>query len=431
MATARPGLRSVTESPPGHDERSPRTRQKVSPQSAKIFPKGDHGSNLHHSPSPIRGRETLRGERSPEFKVRNDCEDSDEEIGEDEVDRCSPKHTSHLYPDLNEVSPSLFLDSSSPGGTQKSPLLDNSFTPSHTQCYTKVGKGRVVGESLRSRNQTLPKTPPKTPPRQPQPDVEKKGYQNAKFGPNPLIAIFIFVIICCVAVFAAHILFSSKRSVAPKEAVSKTLEEIAKDLKNDLKTLHHHFPQTKHFWTQMMGEIRAILAPNPEYPTVILFIVPKGAEKTATCLIQKVSYAVKTAFEDLKAVSFDVRTHLKNSTWLKYEMDMALKELDRSHVATIYNLELIPGNAAMMLHAYCDHENAPFKQVVILLTLEVDKSYEEIEASLDSTVSTVLNHVWATELETKDIAALLSRIGNAPVVVQPVEKERLDYVCPL
>ena len=68
---------------------------------------------------------------------------------------------------------------------------------------------------------------------------------------------------------------------------------------------------------------------------------------------------------DSQFVMFDTRSseNLDTSALLKVELDDSLKMLGRAHAAVIHNIESIPGPAAMILHAYCDNENAPFKQV--------------------------------------------------------------------
>ena len=64
---------------------------------------------------------------------------------------------------------------------------------------------------------------------------------------------------------------------------------------------------------------------------------------------------------------FDTRSseHQDSSALLKLELDNTLKKLSDAHAAVIHNVESIPGQAAMILHAYCDNDNAPFKQVCV------------------------------------------------------------------
>lgn len=63
----------------------------------------------------------------------------------------------------------------------------------------------------------------------------------------------------------------------------------------------------------------------------------------------------------------DVSDARQNHHSLKLEIDEALKGLSEAHAAVIHNIENIPGDAAMIFHAYCDNENAPYKQVIILI----------------------------------------------------------------
>lgn len=48
---------------------------------------------------------------------------------------------------------------------------------------------------------------------------------------------------------------------------------------------------------------------------------------------------------------------------MKQILDSKLQQLQTSHVAIINGIESIPGNASLILHGYCDNDNAPYKQV--------------------------------------------------------------------
>lgn len=62
---------------------------------------------------------------------------------------------------------------------------------------------------------------------------------------------------------------------------------------------------------------------------------------------------------------YDVHTSHKTDhpKALKIELDESLKNLNETHAAVVHHIEEVPGQAAMIFHAYCDNENAPFKQV--------------------------------------------------------------------
>lgn len=62
---------------------------------------------------------------------------------------------------------------------------------------------------------------------------------------------------------------------------------------------------------------------------------------------------------------YDVHTsgYTEHPSALKLEIDESLKRLNESHAAVVHHIEEVPGLAAMIFHAYCDNENAPFKQV--------------------------------------------------------------------
>ncbi|RXG51009.1 Torsin-1A-interacting protein 1 [Armadillidium vulgare] len=161
----------------------------------------------------------------------------------------------------------------------------------------------------------------------------------------------------------------------------------------------------------------------PIQPAIILAVVPSDSAKTAACFSQKLLEVISNAFDDSKYISFDVRSHMgRNSTVLKHNLEDFFQDLNRFHAAAVYNLEKLHPEAAMILHAYCDSENAPFKRV----------SYSSIdERNLDSTVSNYLTELWSYGgLRYDDIGAIVSRIANSPVLFRPEDKENILKHCP-
>ena len=66
---------------------------------------------------------------------------------------------------------------------------------------------------------------------------------------------------------------------------------------------------------------------------------------------------------DYKYIVYDVKGSRRlKAKEIKVELDEALSGLSESHTAVIHNLESLASQAAMILHGYCDNENAPYKQ---------------------------------------------------------------------
>lgn len=81
-------------------------------------------------------------------------------------------------------------------------------------------------------------------------------------------------------------------------------------------------------------------------------------------IINITSFLIST---DSSYLFYDAKrdSHLDPFT-MKLILDDKLHQLQNSHVAVINNIEAIPGNASMILHGYCDNDNAPYKQVCLV-----------------------------------------------------------------
>ena len=72
---------------------------------------------------------------------------------------------------------------------------------------------------------------------------------------------------------------------------------------------------------------------------------------------------------DGRFIMFDTKSEaLKGVKQLKKDLFDELQNLQDSHAAIVHHIEMLPGEAAMTFHAFCDNENAPFKQVYTLST---------------------------------------------------------------
>ncbi|XP_069188343.1 torsin-1A-interacting protein 2 [Procambarus clarkii] len=397
--TPRPGLHE-NDSPPSKGVKSPHTRSRI---------------NVGQSPKHRKTKDEI---------------DSDEEAVDathiDEVDQRTPK-SPKLYPALSEadldeyqtlpnLSPS-HLDFISPNDT---------IASNRSQCHSRTGS--------RSLRKDLPVTPVKgSPDKKLYCDLPPKDVKDHKKGASPMMMILLFFcLIMLVSVSVFICLKETDNLQAPKPRI-KPITEVYEDLKTDLKYLNVQFSQPRNLWIQLIGQMESIMVDSPSQPAIILVVVPEDAQGTATCLIHKIAEAIKEAFEGSRFVMFDVKSDaVGHHPTLKMEFDNVLRGLRDAHAAVIHNIEQLPGEAAMMFHAYCDNENAPFKQVVLFPMVEVQSRYEEfVNKRLDITVDNLLMEIWGSELKEKDVSAVVSRIANAPVLIKPESRVTIQELCPI
>lgn len=406
-ATARPGLRGNNPSPSSLSEHVSQTR-----------------SRMKEGRSPVRQDKHDHNERSND-ELSSDEDDADGAMTYDEVDRCAPYSSLRLYPDLSPLSSGAGSSSAgwSPGSDRTCRSPEESFVTARTPVGAKTGQ--------RGKKPEIPLTPEKgSPGRKIHTVMRPEEDRNKKRWVILLMKIgFVVLILICSFLFYQSI--QNLSDLPSTKPYVKPIEEVYKDIKRDLRLLNEEFSQTKHFWVQLIAQLDTIMVNNSVQPAVILTVVPEGAQETAVCLLHKISQAVSDSFHDKRFVMFDVKSELhKGSSHLKYELHNALLRLEDSHAAVVHNIEVIPGGAAMTFHAFCDNENAPFKQALIFLVITIPGKYEDLSWDrLENTIDAHLEGIWGEELMLKDVSAVVSRVANAPVLIKPETSSILKTAC--
>ncbi|XP_042878228.1 uncharacterized protein LOC122257188 isoform X2 [Penaeus japonicus] len=237
---------------------------------------------------------------------------------------------------------------------------------------------------------------------------------------------FLTIIIIYQAIYITSTLEKEKNTC-------RNIVEVHDRLKVKLKLLVSEFSQPKKVWVQIIGQLYSIMVDAPLRPAVIMVVVPEDMRRESMCFVQHVAESVAGAFEDSSYLFYDAKrdSHLDPFT-MKLILDDKLHQLQNSHVAVINNIEAIPGNASMILHGYCDNDNAPYKQSLIFLMLNIPINYATLqEEKLDKLVDEYLLKLWGTQLQLKDVSALVARVASIPVLVQHEREEMLDCLCPL
>ncbi|XP_064099355.1 uncharacterized protein LOC135210377 [Macrobrachium nipponense] len=161
----------------------------------------------------------------------------------------------------------------------------------------------------------------------------------------------------------------------------------------------------------------------------------KALMKSKTCTWQDLSafpeIGKNLPENDRRFIMYDVKSEVhKGHLHLKTDLYENLLRLESAHAAIVHNVEKIPGEAAMTFHAFCDNENAPFKQAVIILVIHIPGKYENLSwERLENTIDDYLMGIWGEQLQEKDVSAIVSRVANAPVLIKPESAERLNYAC--
>uniref|UniRef100_A0A914XG50 Torsin-1A-interacting protein 1/2 AAA+ activator domain-containing protein n=1 Tax=Plectus sambesii TaxID=2011161 RepID=A0A914XG50_9BILA len=152
-------------------------------------------------------------------------------------------------------------------------------------------------------------------------------------------------------------------------------------------------------------------------PAVILLA---GDSLTATCFAKELAEVALTA---LKGNPMAVDSTIIDGTSLRDSDVASVKKallqqlkssLSQQSVFTLLALDSLAGDSPLILHSYCDHENAPFKKAFIILTVDVDASGTVGSRECNAAVYRTLADRWKTQLGfNKDkIDPFWARIGK-------------------
>lgn len=269
---------------------------------------------------------------------------------------------------------------------------------------------------------------------------QKVGRQIDKLRRQPITMVIIAFVIAVVAVLFtlglnswAH--FQSEpppiRLNEPKVEFDK--EIVSQRFISGADELRRTFPsQSERLWRIIEAATLPIIEEdNPIHPAVILLVAARGNTAVAECLAQRYASSVT---ESLSAVT---HATINCESFAASDPDEAKSHLDTvlsrsfdagSKSAVVLRLEKLPGPAAMIFYRFAENDNAPYKDVAIVITVTLEST--DTGSERDHVAFDELRKVWASSLGADRVEPLLSRIGNSVAFVRPETKETLaDLNC--
>jgi len=189
--------------------------------------------------------------------------------------------------------------------------------------------------------------------------------------------------------------------------------------------------QMSGFW----GVVRAAVKPivfreNPDQPAVFVLVAASDVRETASCFVHLFGRSISALLRARPPVEFaaDAVSELPPERVKRLLDDQLRVGLSSgSRIAVLHHLEQLHAESAMMLHAYCDNENAPFRRAVFILALFVDELSSEISET-DSFVEDRLRTLWGDVLGTNRFYPLITRIAHSIVFMRPESSDALAQV---
>lgn len=184
--------------------------------------------------------------------------------------------------------------------------------------------------------------------------------------------------------------------------------------------------QNKRFWRVVKSCTRHIFdSQEVTYPAVLLMVSERGNAAQAAALAEDVGQRFESILSEQASLSKAASLNLTvlpgkvEANKQKLDLDNWLKQkLNDSHTAVIlHHLEILSPEAALLLHGYCDNDNAPYKRVMLILGLYLEQPVDSPQAA-----ELELKKMWMSKLSEDKVGALLSRVANNIALVTTLPK---------
>ncbi|XP_040264055.1 uncharacterized protein TOR1AIP2 isoform X1 [Bufo bufo] len=171
---------------------------------------------------------------------------------------------------------------------------------------------------------------------------------------------------------------------------------------------------------------------DPSAPLILMLTAAQDGEQTLRCMSKRLA---KSYADSLRARSLMV----DGPSMSKYDSATGKMQIDdqlssgfqsNSRAAVLHRLEMLPSGSLLILYKYCDHENAAFKKVALVLTVLLNEESLETDLSLTDVEEKVKDLLWArfassevsahNEMDVDKLSGVWSRISHVVLPVLPV-----------
>ncbi|KAJ8376117.1 hypothetical protein SKAU_G00066970 [Synaphobranchus kaupii] len=197
----------------------------------------------------------------------------------------------------------------------------------------------------------------------------------------------LFVLILIVGVILLY-LFMGKRM--PERVVDKSVGDKFLDLVSS-------FPsQRAELWKRSKIHLEKHLqTAEPTEPVSMILTSGRGAERTLRCLANRMAAAFSTALGASVLHIDGAGMATLESDQVKLDIDEKLRGAFEGdgRAAVVHRFEELPPGSTLIFYRYCDHENAAYKNVLLVFTVRLPTDELSPELSLNAVEEMVQDHI--------------------------------------